>query len=129
MIDRPYRTMAKLLSRAGLGLGLLVPLVLAACGTSRAAGKAGLVTDAPTPHATLGTLRTTPTPDVQSEKTSAVARTPTPTAALDVRPVTPTLVPASQVAPDFQLPDLDGATWTLSQFRGQPVMLFFWATW
>jgi hypothetical protein len=129
MIDRPYKTLAKLLSRAGLGLGLLVPLLLAACGTSRAAEKADLVTDMPTPRATLGALRATPTPDVQSEKTSPVARTPTPTAALDVRPVTPTLVPASQVAPDFQLPDLDGATWTLSQFRGQPVMLFFWATW
>jgi len=129
MIGRPYRTMTKLSSRAGLGLGLLVPLLLAACGTSRAAEKADLVTDAPTPRATLGTLRTTPTPDVQSKKTSPVARTPTPTAALEVRPVTPTPVPASQVAPDFRLPDLDGETWTLSQFRGQPVMLFFWATW
>ena len=129
MIDRPYRTMAKLLSRAGLGLGLLVPLLLAACGTSRAAEKADRMTDVPTPRATPGTLRNTPTPEVQSGKTSPVARTPTPTPALDVRPVTPTLVPASQVAPDFQLPDLDGATWTLSQFRGQPVMLFFWATW
>ncbi len=32
-------------------------------------------------------------------------------------------------APDFSLKDLDGRTVTLSQFRGQPVMLFFWATW
>jgi hypothetical protein len=106
----------KLLSRVGLGLGLLVPLLLAACGTSRAAEKADLLTDAPTP-------------DVQSEKTSPVARTTTPTAAPKVRPVTPTPVPASQVAPNFHLRDLDGKTWTLFQFRGQPVMLFFWATW
>jgi peroxiredoxin len=33
------------------------------------------------------------------------------------------------MVPDFRLSDLDGKTWTLSQFRGQPVMLFFWATW
>jgi peroxiredoxin len=33
------------------------------------------------------------------------------------------------MAPDFRLPDLEGQTWTLSQFQGQPVMLFFWATW
>ncbi|MBI4757423.1 MAG: redoxin domain-containing protein [Chloroflexi bacterium] len=32
-------------------------------------------------------------------------------------------------APDFSLKDLDGRTVTLSQFRGQSVMLFFWATW
>lgn len=32
-------------------------------------------------------------------------------------------------APDFSLPDLDGRIVTLSQFRGRPVLLFFWATW
>jgi thiol-disulfide isomerase/thioredoxin len=32
-------------------------------------------------------------------------------------------------APDFTLKDLDGKEWTLSQLKGQPVMINFWATW
>jgi thiol-disulfide isomerase/thioredoxin len=32
-------------------------------------------------------------------------------------------------APDFTLPDLDGRAVALSDFRGQPVMVNFWATW
>ena len=33
-----------------------------------------------------------------------------------------------QAAPDFALPDLDGATVRLSDFSGRPVVLNFWAT-
>ncbi len=33
------------------------------------------------------------------------------------------------VAPDFELPDLDGKTMRLSDFRGKVVFLNFWATW
>jgi peroxiredoxin len=32
-------------------------------------------------------------------------------------------------APDFTLPDLNGARVSLAQFRGQPVVVNFWATW
>lgn len=32
-------------------------------------------------------------------------------------------------APDFTLTTLDGAEFTLSELRGQPVVLNFWATW
>jgi peroxiredoxin len=32
-------------------------------------------------------------------------------------------------APDFTLKTLDGETASLSQFRGQPVLINFWATW
>jgi peroxiredoxin len=32
-------------------------------------------------------------------------------------------------APDFTLPDLNGTQVSLSQFRGQPVVVNFWATW
>jgi len=34
-----------------------------------------------------------------------------------------------QAAPDFTLPLLNGETVTLSELRGQPVILNFWATW
>jgi thiol-disulfide isomerase/thioredoxin len=33
------------------------------------------------------------------------------------------------LAPDFQLQNLDGQTVSLSSLRGNPVMLNFWATW
>ena len=32
-------------------------------------------------------------------------------------------------APDFSLPTLDGGDFTLSEQRGKPVVLNFWATW
>ena len=34
-----------------------------------------------------------------------------------------------KLAPDFQLPDLDGQSVSLSDLRGKPVLLNFWATW
>ncbi len=36
---------------------------------------------------------------------------------------------AENVAPDFTLTDMDGQKVSLSQFRGQVVVLNFWATW
>jgi cytochrome c biogenesis protein CcmG/thiol:disulfide interchange protein DsbE len=35
----------------------------------------------------------------------------------------------NQVAPEFSLRTYDGMTYTLSNLRGQPVVLHFWATW
>jgi peroxiredoxin len=32
-------------------------------------------------------------------------------------------------APDFTLKDLNGKSWQLSDFRGQPLAINFWATW
>ncbi|MFN8470780.1 MAG: redoxin domain-containing protein [Anaerolineae bacterium] len=34
-----------------------------------------------------------------------------------------------EVPPDFTLKDLDGKTWTVSELKGKPVVLNFWATW
>jgi len=34
-----------------------------------------------------------------------------------------------KTAPDFSLKSLDGQTITLSQFRGRPVVINFWASW
>jgi len=36
---------------------------------------------------------------------------------------------AGKPAPDFTLPTLDGKEVSLSQFRGQPVLINFWASW
>ncbi len=36
---------------------------------------------------------------------------------------------AGQIAPDFELSDFDGNRHRLSDFRGKPVYLNFWATW
>ena len=37
--------------------------------------------------------------------------------------------PAKQLAPDFTVYDLEGNAYKLSDFRGKPVILNFWATW
>ncbi len=34
-----------------------------------------------------------------------------------------------EVPPDFTLKDLNGKTWTVSELKGKPVVLNFWATW
>ena len=38
-------------------------------------------------------------------------------------------IETGEPAPDFSLPDLDGTTVSLSDFRGRAVVLNFWATW
>lgn len=39
------------------------------------------------------------------------------------------LVKVGERAPDFQLQNLEGETISLSDFRGKPVLINFWATW
>ena len=39
------------------------------------------------------------------------------------------LVVQGQIAPDFQLKDIDGKTVKLSDYRGKAIILNFWATW
>ena len=34
-----------------------------------------------------------------------------------------------ELAPDFQLPNLEGQSVSLSDFRGEPVLVNFWASW
>ncbi len=50
--------------------------------------------------------------------------------AVDIRPTATPLPPAEPLAaPDFSLLSLDGQTIRLSDFRGQWVLLTFWASW
>lgn len=50
--------------------------------------------------------------------------------AVEGAPVVATPGPGvGRLAPDFSLPLLDGGTFTLSEMRGTPVVLNFWATW
>lgn len=44
-------------------------------------------------------------------------------------PGLPTTIPAHSQAPEFALPALDGDTVTLSSYRGQVVLVNFWASW
>ncbi len=41
----------------------------------------------------------------------------------------PSVASRERPAPDFTLPDLNGNRVSLAQFRGQPVVINFWATW
>ena len=59
-----------------------------------------------------------------------------PGAAPGPKEMSPSSVPASNegiqvgnVAPDFQLPNLDYEPMSLNELRGKPVVLNFWATW
>jgi cytochrome oxidase Cu insertion factor (SCO1/SenC/PrrC family) len=57
--------------------------------------------------------------------TVALAAAATPDfAAMQIQPYEPT-----KPAPAFALPDLDGKTVRLEDFRGKVLLLFFWATW
>ncbi len=118
--DRWQMTKTRPFGRAWFLLGLLTTgLVISACGTA-------LAVEQPDPVAV--TKADNPTTVPLTETTGpAVTDTLRPTP--DASPIMPTPIPDAQMAPDFSLPDLDGQTWTLSQFRGQPVMLFMWATW
>ena len=55
---------------------------------------------------------------------SAVGAAELPPLGYKMNPVSPPLQ-----APDFTLPDIDGESHSLSDFRGKVVMLNFWATW
>jgi hypothetical protein len=119
MNGRSLATRINPLSRAVLAVGLLLPVLLTACGASLEAGRMDLE---------AGEALQDPQADTGSEPSPAPPLQQL-TEVPDSEPATPTPAPARPVAPDFRLYDLDGQEWTLTQFESQPVMLFFWATW
>lgn len=132
-MQRGQWTVARLLGRTGAGLLVLVLLV--ACGTPKAVDEAGIGSDEVTPQATLDVPPSMPAPVELAhqgavEKADVGSDEATPQVTLDAPASTSEPVYlAHQEAPDFRLPDLDGQTWTLSEFRPRPVVLFFWASW
>jgi peroxiredoxin len=78
----------------------------------------------------VGCVPTPPAQEAGSGPTSTPAPTPTSTPAPDEPIGTPPVgTQVGNTAPDFTLVDLDGNTVTLSDLRGQVVMLNFWAVW
>jgi hypothetical protein len=128
--DKRLITKTMLFGRTWLFLGLLaVGLVLSACGTALAVEQPDPVTVAKVDDPATVPLMEAAEPAATPTKTVEPTPTDTPRLTPDASPSMATPIPGAQMAPDFSLPDLDGQTWTLSQFRGQPVMLFMWATW
>lgn len=65
-----------------------------------------------------------------AESTATPLPTPSPTPTRPAPPPEMKIAPyPDNAAPDFTLPGLDGEPLTLSQLRGQPVILNFWAGW
>lgn len=60
---------------------------------------------------------------------SSAASTPAPETAVQAIDDVPLGLDVGQRAPDFTVQLLDGRTVTLSDFRGRPVLINFWATW
>ena len=109
----------------------MAAVLLAGCGSETPATSAptALPTSAPTAP---------PTSTLTAPGTSAETQPPT-AAPTTVSPPEPTSLPtqapvevgheAGQKAPDFALTTVDGEQVTLDSLQGQPVVLYFYATW
>jgi peroxiredoxin len=104
-------------------LGALTALaVVAAVALFLPLGSEDAATGRPTP--TTGPTPLTPTPSTSPAAPAATANvTPTATALPSVG------TEVGNLAPDFSLAAPDGRTVRLSDFRGQPVWINFWAPW
>lgn len=117
-----------------VGLGLL----LLALSTGSCSGLASTTPENPNPISPTPTNPRAPVPSpsptpILTAPTPASPTVPAPTPTPPPSDPTPTPPPVAPqegfTAPDFSLPDLQGNEFTLSQFRGQPVLVNFWTTW
>ncbi len=83
-----------------------------------------------TTHTVTVTTIQTVTQPVTQTVTQTVTATTTATVTVTAQaPIADTGTETGNLAPEFQLPDTEGQTVTLSDLRGNPVILNFWATW
>lgn len=128
VLQRPF------VLRMGLGL-LALMLVLTGCVGEWTPDESAAIT------ATVSSYivpTRTPDPDATVAPTPEPAPTQAPTEPATPASVAPTKPPASnipvgtetgQMSPDFSLSDVSGQPVTLSELRGQPVVVIFWASW
>jgi peroxiredoxin len=89
-------------------------------------GVVGLLGVACAPVASVA-VPSTPTPAI---RLVTAAPTPAPPSAIPASPTAVRVGPKrGNIAPDFTLPDLNGDPVSLSDLRGQVVLINFWATW
>ena len=114
--------LSKRINVVGLLLFLCLPVIVSGC---LDAGEQMINTSpkatAPPPDSTSAPV--TPVPTFTATQSSLGIATATPTADLPIAPV------MGARAPDFTLTDLNGDEMSLSNLRGQPLLLNFWATW
>ena len=94
-------------------VALMVVATLLYDSLSQNYGDGGLVTDAPLTDTTPAPAVTTPG---DADNTTLSADTTTP-------------APSANAAPDFTVVDGEGNSYKLSELRGKPVVINFWATW
>ncbi len=117
---------SKRINVIGLLLFLCLPVIVSGC---LDAGEQMINTSpkatAPPPDSTSAppSADSTPVPTFTATQSSLGIATATPTADLPIAPV------MGARAPDFTLTDLNGDEMSLSNLRGQPLLLNFWATW
>jgi peroxiredoxin len=112
---------------------VLLALALAGCVAQPSSEQAVALTATAASHTVPGKdsgTAATATPASGSGSTSSESATPAPKQSeISSKASLSTGTQAGQLAPAFTLPDETGKSVSLSDFRGQPVAMIFWASW